>query len=237
MMQNNKPLFIFLCLKNRETIYSDVLRNLNYDLFFCDSIFDLISYCIDNPPNAIVIDMFTNLKFGALAMKPLDNLGVNWPVLRCNVRNDGLITAMSMNPPKQDGFQDALRNIVNKNVSWAHVSSKRQYLRIDMDSRVRLKMNNTFEVGNCLNLGLGGAFIVNYSNVENINSLEVEFMDLFDKKISINVNIAWKRFWKDSIYLPGFGVSFDINEVPNDFKKALKRPEIVNNFINKLKFK
>lgn len=232
-IKSSKPILL-ICLKERWDIYIHFAANTPLKILPFEDIPEALKTCIVKPPSAILIDMITALKFGALTMQPLDNLRVNWPVIRCNTRPDGSMTAMSLTPPKQEPLQKAFTEILQGNSSWNNTSSKRQSIRMKIKSRAILTFpNGQSYKGNCHNLSIDGAFISSYAEFKQ-ETLTIQFLDLTPTPILLHGIIRWQRKWEESPKIPGIGVEFQKDGKQDSLIDFISHSPSIQEFIRKL---
>lgn len=232
---HSSKIILLICLKERWDIYTRFTANMPLNILPCEDIRAALKICLTTPPSAIFIDMVTALKFGALTMHPLDCLRVSWPVIRCNTRPDGSMMAMSLNPPKQELLQSAIPFILQNDSPWNNPSSKRQYVRMDIRSRVILTFSNGHSYkGNCHNLSIKGAFISSYAEFPEKN-LKIQFLDLTPTPILIHCIVRWQRKWEESPLIPGIGVEFETDANQIALINVLNQSHQIQEFIGRLK--
>lgn len=238
-LKADKKHFLFLCSQERKKIYQDALSASNYsfDVVFIETIEELLAQCLKQPPSAILMDIVTKMRIGPEDMKIVDNLGVCWPLMICNVNPDGQVQAISLALSKQDSFISALTAIVEDDPDWKNPVCKRRFVRIELNSRVLIKKENRdcWEKANVLNISMGGLFAVTYADYNMGDNVDMRILDLKEKPIECKGKIVWVRCWDKSVMLPGVGVDFSDHLTPPDIAHVLTSDEIVKRFCEQAK--
>ena len=131
---------------------------------------------------------------------------------------------MCVDPPRNGGMVETLAAIADGDESWNNTQFARKFIRLNLRGRirVRLKGNDTWFLGNIMDIGAGGCFIVTYEKFDNGQEVEIEFLDLTDQEFSAGARIEWNRSWeKSSETLPGIGITFDVQNLHPEIRKAL----------------
>ena len=85
-----------------------------------------------------------------------------------------------------------------------------------------------------MDIGAGGCFIVSYEEFETGQDIDIEFLDLTGQEFTAKARIEWIRPWsKSGETLPGLGITFDIQSLHPEIRKALA--ENLSRFIEKLR--
>jgi Tfp pilus assembly protein PilZ len=226
-----KGRFILLCLKERAPKYDPVLSGISHEIIIVDNIELLIRNCIAEPPDGALIDMVSGARIGASNMALLDNLNMDWPIIRCNVSADGSVRVMHKEFDQSPMLSQALDSIVKKASVKETPQSKCRHIRIKIRCRVRLLVpkDGKWRMANVLNLSMGGAFIHTYDPPQIGETVLLEFRDLVVNPLKCQAQVAWVRRWEDSDRFPGVGVAFQTNTFEPGLQKALE-DFLVNSF-------
>lgn len=216
--------FSVLSTPDRSEFYRQHFAAGGHAVVIAHDVPDLLQQCLRRPPMAVLIDMRTQLKFGISRVECIYNMGVRWPVMRAAIRADGTGKVVCMEPPRTTSLEEALAEIASGDPSWVNDRYRRDFVRIRTTCRVKFMAegDSSWENGNTLDLGAGGAFIVCYRAIEPGQRLHAEIHDLGPVVLKIQGRVAWGRTWVDGPALPGIGVVFDSDvEEMNALRRAL----------------
>ncbi len=202
--------FLILCREDRQYLYRAVLKSCEYDSSFALTPEDVLRQCLRCPPWAIVMDIPTQISLDSRLVSVICDLKVKWPVLRCNIFENGAANVLCLRPNRSDDLLSAMKGITENDESWVGPGPARQYLRVEHCCRVRLTCDGgAWRNGNTLDLSSSGASIVSYDKLSVNTKLRIEIRDLADEPVYFNATIRWSRCWEKSRELPAIGVSFD----------------------------
>ncbi|MCM8814237.1 MAG: PilZ domain-containing protein [Candidatus Omnitrophica bacterium] len=239
MEQNTqKSHFYFLCQKKRQDLYRPIIRWLPYRVVFVEELEQLLAYLLETPPDAVLVDVVTNMRFGSANMAPILNIEVAWPVLLCNITPDGSAQVMCMSPMKNDTLPAALEAIVRKDASWMNTRTPRRYIRVDVQCRCLLRRagEENWTKSNILNMSSGGCFSVSYDLIVPGTMVEFELLDIKSEPVYGHGQVTWGRSWDESLALPGVGIHFDEDTaVPQEVCMFLKSKDVIDRFCEKFR--
>jgi len=226
--------FVFLCLRKRQPAYETIVKGLPYRITFVDTLEDLLRQCIKKPPVGLFIDILTSLRFGAANIMPIDNMGMLWPVMRCNITSNGSTLVLCMDTPQRDSLPNALAALSNDDPLWHNPKHKRLDIRININFRARIRRldSDKWEIANGLNVSMGGAFLHTYSLPEIGEEVELELLDLADFPINCKATVRWTRGWGDNTLLPGIGLAFNMDTSEFALAELLTSAKHLRNFLN-----
>lgn len=206
-----EPLFIFLCTENRRDLYRGLLRDTPYPYRFHSNVEQLLIDCLKSPPLAIIVDLRSLVAIGSDSMKNIYNLKTVWPVMRCNVHQDGSATVMCLEPNRTEKLLEALADIAAGDEGWIASGKFRKFLRLPLCLRTRIReADQPWEKGNTVDVSVRGAFVVNYQDHSKDTPIEVELYDLTDTgPLRIEGTIRWLRSWDEPGKLAGVGIAFE----------------------------
>jgi hypothetical protein len=226
--------FVFLCIRKRQPAYEAIIKGLPYHITFVDTLEELLRQCIKKPPLGLFIDILTSLRFGANNIMPIDNMGMIWPIMRCNITSNGSTLVLCMDTPQRDSLPNALQALINNDPLWHNAKNKRLDIRININFRARFRRENSekWEICNGLNISKGGAFLHTYFPLQIGEHLELELKDLADTPIICNASVRWTRIWDNTTMLPGAGVMFHTDSSEFALAEILTNPKHLRNFLN-----
>lgn len=234
MIDNNS--FYFLCLEKRQPAYKLITSQLEYKMIYIDTLEELIKKCVEAPPTGLFIDILTSLRFGASNIMPIDNLGMCWPVMRCNITSNGSTLVLCMDTPKRDTLQNAMKALSNGEEGWSNPHNERQYIRMKIKYRTKIKDKNsndgTWIEANGRNISAVGTFVHTYDIFPNGTTLEIELHDIFENPVKAECTVLWSRQWSDSTSLPGMGVAFNQKTIGKEIERILTLPENIRLFLS-----
>jgi len=235
-MDNNfslKP-FYFLCLDKRQPSYKIIIANIKEKVVFIDTLEELVKRCIELPPKGVFIDILTSLRFGAQNIMPIDNLGMQWPVMRVNITSSGSTLVLCMDTPKRDTLPVAITALAAQDPEWVNKDHKREHIRLKLRHRVRMKRSNseTWYRCNGRNIGVDGIFVHTYDEIALGDTVDIEILDLVNTTITCKGIVHWHRQWDAGIKLPGVGVQFVIDTVNYPIYEILTRQENIKGFLS-----
>lgn len=229
-----KPIFYFLCLEKRQPAYKLITSNLEHNVVYIDTLEELVKRCIEVPPAGLFIDILTSLRFGAANIMPIDNLGMSWPVMRCNITSNGSTLVLCMDTPKRDTLPNALAAITKGEAGWFNPKNERKHIRMKIRSRTRIRLVGTdnWQESNGRDLSVVGAYIHTYNLLTPGSTVEVELLDLYENPLKSEATVLWTRRWDESMHLPGVGLAFTDETIQDQLKQVLTAPENIRLFLS-----
>ena len=226
--------FYFLCLDKRQPSYKIILANVKEKVVFIDTLEELVKRCIELPPKGVFIDILTSLRFGAQNIMPVDNLGMQWPVMRVNITSNGATLVLCMDTPKRDTLPNAIAALVSQDPEWVNREHKREHIRMKIRYRIRIRKEGSDVWMKCngRNLGVDGLFVHTYDDLAIGDTVELELMDLVNTTITCKAIVMWQRTWESGLKLPGVGVKFILDTVSYPIYELLTRPENIKGFLS-----
>jgi hypothetical protein len=213
-----------VCSPERAGLYPAVVEGSGLQLRTVSSVGDAVRACVAGPGRAVMVDMSTTLHAGVSETAPLYEMGINLPILRCTQVESGEWTAMCQAPFKRLPLLMALKEIAQGDPSWQHPKFVRRYVRVPLSTRVRFRLvgsANAWKRANCSNASISGLFLLT-QEIEPIGSeLELEILDAGGLVQGVRGFVTWAHAWDDGPHLPGMGVDFDLESVPDAFREFL----------------
>ena len=199
--------FIFLCLKERQGMYKPGISSLSHEFFFVDGLDLLARTCIEEPPAAILIDVVSGMRIGTDKMIPIYNLNSHWPVIRCNISNQGSARIIGN---QDEPFSQALNAIARGGPSGGDPNFQRRAIRMAAPLRVRIIQENkdNWRPGNISSLCAGGCSVIAYDLPQPGEAVHLEILDMSAEPQKREAKTVWTRRWEDSAQLPCAGFSF-----------------------------
>jgi hypothetical protein len=215
--------FFLLCSQERKTLYDPLLALCPHPVDVLFSVEDLLFKCRTQSPSGVLVDIASAARLGGALLKSFFEMEVGWPRMRCAVHPGGACTVMCTEPEWTGPFAEALDSIARCDPVW-NAKWHRKDFRLDFQCRVRWHGDDktAWKLGNTLDLSCGGAFIVIYDPPLKGRTIEVEFHDLLEQPTSLRATVCWTRRWDESTALPGVGVQFDPEHLPQDLGAAIK---------------
>jgi hypothetical protein len=212
--------FLLLAVGERQLQYEQITKAMPYEIVIVDGMLPLLECCIQEPPQAVLIDAPSSARIGAALVNPLFEMHMRWPVMRCTTRPDGGVNVMSSSPDKQGTLAEALPAIIGGDPNWLP-PWKRRFVRVDVQCRTRLRVasEDRWRQGNCLNLSRNGAFVVTYEAHGVGEALDLEVWDIAETPAVAKGHVVRARKWDDGPRLPGIGLDF----VPGTATRELSR--------------
>jgi hypothetical protein len=203
------PAFYIVSLPERRGPYEQLIK-AKYPCRFFEEVRPLLAACFEAPPLAVLIDVPSAVRLGRTQLAPLFGLKVSWPVIRCTFRGPGNATAMCDEPPQNAPLASALEAIHKGDKQWA-TRFFRKHVRVELQARVRFRESpeGPWKLGNCINLGNEGLFMICYDAPPLTSRLELELLDILEGPQQIIGITAWVRSWDESPELPGVGVELE----------------------------
>jgi hypothetical protein len=226
--------FYFLCLDKRQPSYKIIIANVKEKVIFIDTLEELVKRCIELPPKGVFIDILTSLRFGAQNIMPIDNLGMQWPVMRVNITSNGATLVLCMDTPKRDTLPNAIAALAAQDPEWINKEHKREHIRLKLRYRIKLRKvgTETWSLCNGRNVGVDGFFVHTYDNLSVGDNIEAELLDLVNTTITCKAVVHWQRTWDSGIKLPGVGVQIVQDTVNYPLYEILTRPENIKGFLS-----
>ena len=214
---------VVLCREELHALYEQHLDKLDpasgseTALTFVETTHEFVSKCLVRPPDIALVDISTLIRGSTPEMNALFELPVRWPVLRAKLDSKSLGFLMSTSPPRREPMREAIREILRGGESvWSrpHKTQTRASLRIRTDCRGRVRECGATEwnLGNLLDLGIGGARMISYHPYTPGTSVEFELTDQSDCPLVLEAKVAWCHRWEDSRALPSIGLAFESDE-------------------------
>ena len=218
----NRRYFLLLCVGERRALYEQAVKQSGYEFVLVDGLLPLLTNCVQEPPQALLVDAVSAAKMGAALVNPLFELRMAWPVMRCTLRHDGTIVVMCESPDRQGSLAEAMAGIAAGDPTWLPPWHRRS-VRVEVRCRTRLRARGQDEwhPGNCLNLARDGAFVVSYRPYGKGDALEMELWDIAEKPACLSVQVVRCRRWEEGPRLPGIGVAFDHDTIPEHLGKLI----------------
>jgi hypothetical protein len=235
-MDNNFSLrpFYFLCLDKRQPSYKIIIASIKEKIIFIDTLEDLVKRCLELPPKGVFIDILTSLRFGAQNIMPIDNLGMQWPVMRVNITSTGTTLVLCMDTPKRDTLPNAVAALAAQDPEWTNKEHKREHIRLKLRYRIRIKRQESDVWSKCngRNLGVDGLFVHTYEDIGLKDTIDIEILDLVATPITCKATVHWQRSWDAGLNLPGLGVKFIQDTINYPLYEILTRPEHIKGFLS-----
>lgn len=224
------PYFLCLCSAERQPLLAQACAPSSQHVVFVDRIDDLLIQALQAPPLGLILDIATSIRFGAERMSRFLNLGVNWPVMRCALNNEGEARVMCFEPPQSELLLTALDAIAAGDPAWIHPRFHRQHLRLNIKGRIKMRTlhDDRWRLGCLLGVSCGGCFAVMTSDAPlRGEEVEVEMVDFAPGPQRAYGKVAWTRDWQDSLEMPGVGIEFKTDSIAPAFRDfILKSPQL-----------
>jgi hypothetical protein len=222
-METKSPVrgrFIFLCLKERQSMYKPSVSSLLHEVFFVDGLDPLVRYCIEEPPSGVLVDVVSGMRIGTDKMIPVYNLNPYWPVIRCNISSQGSARIIGN---QDEPLSQALDAIAHGDPPGHNPNFQRRAIRIAVPLRVRILPGNkdNWRPGNISSLCASGCLVITYNLPQPGEAVHLEILDMSDNPQKCEAKTVWTRRWEDSAQLPCAGFSFGPDTVSPCFKRAL----------------
>lgn len=204
--------FLFLCKPERRELYQAVLDNVNHKFEILDTPHELLLRCIAQPPQAVLVDVPTQIAMRSDVLDLIFDQNEKWPVLRCTFDQDSVPRAMSLTAMANEQLFVAMDSIAAGDAAWMDGITDRSPLTIQTQMRVRYRLGTEGGVwsrSNTLRLSAQGAFVVSYQEVEVGGRAQVRFLDLAPHHVGVNATLIDWKSWDDSPNLPGFRMRID----------------------------
>jgi hypothetical protein len=218
--------FILLSSVDRKPLYEEFIQECPHDIELICEIESLREFCVSCPPLAVILDMTAVIQAGAKTMRPLFELRMHWPVLRCNIVPSGELTAICTDPSQSGPLAELLCDIEANREPWRtalETGRLRRYLRLEKNCRVEFRVDGSdrWVRGNILNVSFDGTFVVSYETLARGTKVELKLHDLLDEPCQLLAEVIWVRTWEESTEPPGIGLKFDLDTVRDDFNNAM----------------
>lgn len=228
----HSPYFLCLCGSDRQALLANACAPGTHRVEFYDQIENLLSRALEEPPQGLILELATAIRFGAERMSKFLNLGVNWPVMRCAIGQDGDARVMCFEPPHGESLADALSGIAQRDPSWHHPRFVRKHLRLNIPGRVKLRSvaQDHWRQGNLQGISCGGCFVVMTQDAPSLgDEVELELVDVKPAAQRVVGRVTWERRWSDTLALPGVGIEFDADLVSDELRHFItKSPQLTD---------
>jgi hypothetical protein len=222
MPTDDRAYFILLCVGERRAQYESVFKRLPYEVLIVDGLLPLLTACVRASPQAVLVDALSAARMGAALVNPLFEMRMAWPIMRCTLRPDGVVTVICAVPDRHGTLEEALAAIGSHDASW-RPPWKRRSIRVDVRWRMRVRRRGEeiWRRANSLNVSRDGAFVVAYEGYAIGDEVDLELWDISETPARIKARVARLLPWEDGPELPGIGVAFDPSTVPCDFAQTI----------------
>lgn len=225
-MEEQNKYFIVLCSPKRQRTYDEVVANATYPVEVVDTPDECLKACVRQPPCAVIVDMITGMRAGSTntSLLVLYNLELAWPVLRSTAKRDEPVMIVSTSPQNTAPFVEALEAIATNDPNWLRPQTPRRFIRQSVQCRSRSRVKDQadkWHQGTIMELSTGGCFLITYEPLPIDSQMELEIWDLGEHILKAEGRVVWIRDWGDGPELPGMGVAFDLDSVPQELAKAL----------------
>lgn len=230
-MKTKTPLMFFFCEKKRQSVYGPIIKCLDYEVQFTEKLEDLIMKCIETPPLMVMLDIHTCMLIGERYVAPLNNLKVNWPILKCNINLDGeaIVTCQALD--KQMFLKDAINSIVSGDTSWNISESPRRHIRLAVEARIIItKANGEILQGNIQDVSCSGLCIITYGHLEKGEKIQLEIRDIQKSHFIVKGKVVWQRNWEDSPRFPGGGIEIEEENIHKIIQSVLLKFESLDGY-------
>lgn len=219
--------FLFLCMPDRQLSYQGAVATAPCPFVFASNLEEFLLCCIERPPIAAFADIVTVTRLGPTNIAPIFELGVIWPVMRCQSDGDGACRVMCIDPSRSAAMEEAIAELADNDRSWENPRYRRRRLRLDVRCRVRLRVldEERWRPGNSLNLSSASALVVTYDVPAAGDKVEIEIADLGAPPLRMTGQVVWARRWQDSPDLPAVAVAFEPSSVSAAFARSLAKRE------------
>ncbi len=227
--QGDARQFVLLCEDRIHDVYfdywGDYLAQEGIGVAWVRTPSELICHCLQSSPVCAMVDIATIVRGKSTEMNALFELNVRWPVHRVRVGSDGSGQMMRLKPPLSADLRHAMREIASGESVWLSGCSTRAHLRAVVKLRGRYRRVGEdaaqMRTTNLRALSIGGCYVVTYEELDVGDALELEILDIDAGAVMVRANVVWIRRWSESSQLPGAGLGFEVDALPDALHAAL----------------
>ncbi len=213
--------FMLLASPERLPLFDEVFEGL--ECIRVSTVLDAVKHCVSNPPAAVMMDLASTLHAGVSETAPLYDLGIDLPILRCTGGNGQPWISMCQAPFKRMPLEQALVEIAGGDASWKHPVNLRRFVRVNQNARVWFRKTGDEEWlrANCQSMSVSGLFLLTLHPASIGSPIELRILDITLNEVFVRGLIVWIHHWEDGPHIPGCGVNFEPNTVPDEFRDYL----------------
>lgn len=217
---SNRP-FMLLASPERLPLFDEVLEGV--ECVRVSTVLDGVRHCVSDPPAAVLMDLASTLHAGVSETAPLYDLGIDLPILRCTGGNGQPWISMCQAPFKRLPLEQAIAEIAAGDPSWKHPVNLRRFVRVNQNARVwfRKSPEGDWIKANCQSMSVSGLFLLTLDPAPVGSDIELRILDTTPLEVKICGSVVWIHHWDDGPHIPGCGVNFDRDTVPDSFRDYL----------------